>query len=303
MDDMIRLGLVDFDTSHVVEFTKRINHIDVDESQWVEGAKVVGGVPGQSKISPERIGPYAEAMRTYGVPLFDDPIDLIGKIDGVLIESVDGSVHLERARPFLERGIPTFVDKPFASSVADARAMADLAHRTHAPLFSSSSLRYAPELVAAKAELLSTVAILGADCHGPAPLDETGRNPGLFHYGIHAVEMLFTLLGRGCRQVTCSHSEMGEVVTGTWSNGAIGTVRGIRKGVAPYGFLAFGEKASQAVSVGTAFIYRELLKQIVMMMRSGTAPIDVQESVEIVAFMEAALKSRETMSQPVTIGT
>ena len=38
---MIRLGLVDFDTSHVVEFTKRLNHVDVAEDQWVEGAKIV----------------------------------------------------------------------------------------------------------------------------------------------------------------------------------------------------------------------------------------------------------------------
>jgi virulence factor len=49
---MIRLGIVDFDTSHAVEFTKRLNHVDIAEDQWVEGAKVVAGVPGTSKIAP-----------------------------------------------------------------------------------------------------------------------------------------------------------------------------------------------------------------------------------------------------------
>ena len=43
---MIRLGIVDFDTSHAVEFTKRLNHVAIAEDQWVEGAKVVAGVPG-----------------------------------------------------------------------------------------------------------------------------------------------------------------------------------------------------------------------------------------------------------------
>ena len=52
---MIRLGIVDFDTSHVVEFTKRLNHVDVDKEQWVEGAKIVVGCPGESLLSPERI--------------------------------------------------------------------------------------------------------------------------------------------------------------------------------------------------------------------------------------------------------
>lgn len=51
---MIKLGTVDFDTSHSVEFTKRLNHIDVPKEQWVEGAKVVVGWPGESAIASPR---------------------------------------------------------------------------------------------------------------------------------------------------------------------------------------------------------------------------------------------------------
>jgi virulence factor len=120
---MIRLGIVDFDTSHAVEFTKRLNHVDIAEDQWVEGAKVVAGVPGSSQIAPESIPKYTEAMKKYGVPLYNDPAELFGKIDAVLVESVDGSVHLARALPFLERGVPSYVDNPFACSLADARTL------------------------------------------------------------------------------------------------------------------------------------------------------------------------------------
>src|SRR3954468_14064768 len=98
---MIRLGLVDFDTSHAVEFTRRLNHVDIDEGQWVEGAKVVAGVPGQSQVAAGVIPENSETLRRYGVTLLDDPAELFGRIDAVLIESVDGSVHLERATPFL----------------------------------------------------------------------------------------------------------------------------------------------------------------------------------------------------------
>src|SRR4051812_45106572 len=113
---MIRLGVLDFDTSHAVEFTKRLNHIDSPADQWVDGAKVVIGCPGESKLSPERIAGYTEQMKKYEVPLVEKPTDLIGKVDGMLIEAVDGSVHWERAKPFLEAGIPCFIDKPFACS-------------------------------------------------------------------------------------------------------------------------------------------------------------------------------------------
>ena len=94
---MIRLGIVDFDTSHAVEFTKRLNHIDIAEDQWVNGAKVVAGVPGTSQISPEVIAGNTETLKKYGVTLYDKPEDLFGKVDAVLVESVDGSVHLARA--------------------------------------------------------------------------------------------------------------------------------------------------------------------------------------------------------------
>src|SRR5262249_36636987 len=144
---MIRLGILDFDTSHVVEFTKRLNHAGIKEDQWVEGAKVVIGCPGESKIMPERIPGYVGEMKKLGVPLVAKPADMIGKVDGMLIESQEGGPHWERARPFLEAGLPCFIDKPFTCSVADARKIVELAEKKKVAVFSSSSLRYAPELV------------------------------------------------------------------------------------------------------------------------------------------------------------
>src|SRR5204863_5925223 len=104
---------------------------------------------------------------------------MIGKVDGMLIESQEGGVHLERARPFLAAGVPCFIDKPFTCGVADARKIVELAAQKKVPLFSSSSLRYAPELVKFMADQHGK--ILGALAYGPSPLHE--RNPGLYHYG------------------------------------------------------------------------------------------------------------------------
>jgi hypothetical protein len=145
---MIRVGIVDFDTSHVVEFTRRLNHKGVAKDQWVEGARVVLACPGESKIMPERIPGYKKEMEKLGVPLVEKPGDLIGKVDGVLVESQEGGAHWPRAKPFLEAGLPCFLDKPFTCSLADAKKVAALSAKKKAPVFSSSSLRYAPELTA-----------------------------------------------------------------------------------------------------------------------------------------------------------
>ena len=294
---MIRLGIVDFDTSHAVEFTKRLNHVDIKEDQWVDGAKVVAGVPGTSQIAPESIPGYTATLRKYGVTILDDPADLFGKVDAVLVESVDGSVHRQRALPFIERGMPTYVDKPFACSLDDARAIVRAAEMKHVPLMSSSSLRYAPELVAAKDGKLGKV--VGVTTYGPAPTHP--RNPGLFHYGIHPTEMLYTLMGPGCRRLTCLSTEGAEVATGAWSDGRLASIRGIRAGSAAYGFTLFGSKGVAAQGVSTEFIYRELLRQIVKLFETRMPPIDLRETLEIVAFIEAAKKSADAGGMPVDV--
>lgn len=288
---MLKLGILDFDTSHAVEFTKRLNHVGIDKDQWVDGAKVVIGCPGESILSPKRIPGFTDEMKKMEVPLVEKPADMIGKVDVMMIEAVDGGVHWERAKPFLEAGIPCFVDKPFACSVADARKLVELSAKKKLPLFSSSSLRFAPELTGYLADAKHGK-VLGALSYGPAPLAEVeGRNPGLFHYGIHAMEVLYTLMGPGCESVTCTSDKGVDVATGHWKDGRVATVRGIRAGSAPYGAVVFAEKSTTNLSIGTKYIYRDLLTKVVETYTTGKPPIDISVTVEIVAFMEAAFKS------------
>jgi hypothetical protein len=288
---MIKLGILDFDTSHCVEFTRRLNHIGKDEEQFVDGAKVVIGCAGESKLSPERIGDYTKQMKDFGVQLVDKPADMIGKVDGMLIEAVDGTVHYERAKPFLEAGVPCFVDKPYTCATDDAKKIAELAAKKKVPVFSSSSLRYAPEVVDFVADA-KRGKLVGCVVYAPAALSPIPeRNAGLYHYGIHGVEMLYTLMGPGCKRVTCTTEKGVDVVTGTWNDGRAATLRGIRAGASDYGFIGFSEKSIQPVKVATKFIYRELLKKVVEMFKTGKAPLAIAETIEIVAFIEAANKS------------
>jgi virulence factor len=296
---VIRLGILDFDTSHVIEFTRRLNHKDIEEDQWVDGAQVVAGVPGKSQFAPQRVPGYIDQMKKIGVPLFDDPAELFGKVDAVLIEANDGTVHRERAMPFLEKGIPTFVDKPFACSLADARAMVDVAQRKHVPLMSCSSLRYAPEAIVAREGKGPAGTVVGAVAFGPGTLHP--RNPGLFNYGIHTVELLYTLMGPGCQRVTGFTSPKADLATGVWSDGRIATVRGLRSGRYEFGFTVFGSKAAIAQSAEFKYTYRDMLKQVVKMFETQQLPIDLRETLEIIAFIEAANRSAEAGGDPVDV--
>ena len=297
---MIRLGIVDF-TAHTVPFTQRFNHVGVSEDQWVEGARVVMGCPGVSPISPEKISGNAELLKSYGVSIVDNPTEMIGQVDGVLMESEDGSVHYEHAKPFLEAGVPLFIDKPFTSSLEHARAIAKLAEKNNVLVFSSSSLRYAVEIQEIQEKQDELGKVLGADAYSPGPLHP--RNPGLFHYGIHGLETLYTLMGPGCDSVWAVSTEGVDVITGAWQDGRVGTVRATRAGTHSYGFTVFCEKRVISSSINAGLIYRELLKRVVKMFETGKPPIDIRETLEIVAFIEAAIVSAKRNGKQIPLSS
>jgi len=67
------------------------------------------------------------------------------------------------------------------------------------------------------------------------------------------------------------------------------------------GFLGVGEKDVATQGVSTQFIYRELLKRIVSMFETRQLPIDPRETLEIVAFIEAAKKSGDSGGAPMSV--
>jgi len=288
---MIRIGIVGFDTSHVVEFTKRINHFDVNEEFWVEDARVIAGYPGEPTpaASQDLLDERIEILRGYGVEIVDQPESLMGLVDAVMVEYNEGAKHLEASRPFIEAGLPVFIDKPLACSIEDAKKIFELADLNNVPVFSASSLRYALEVQKLREAKSGAGSILGASAYSPGIIVEF--NPGLFFYVIHAIELLYALMGRGCQSLRCYSEDRWDVIVGRWADGRVGIVRGLRTDVKEYGFTAFCEKKIVSSRINTAWIYTELLKRIIEMFKTGRPPVDPMETLEIIAFTEKAMES------------
>lgn len=140
----IRLGIIGTDTSHVIAFIKILN--DPTSPDYVPGARIVAAYKGGSpdvESSYKRVDKFAEELRTkWKVEFISDIPALCRKVDGVLIESVDGRVHLEQVKPVIAAGKPVFIDKPLAASLEDAREIARLAKAAGVAWFSSSDLRF-----------------------------------------------------------------------------------------------------------------------------------------------------------------
>ena len=205
--------------------------------------EIVAGFPAGTDIpaSRDRVGNFTQQLREQGIEIVDSIPALLKIVDVVLLESVDGRIHLEQAIPVFKAGKPVFIDKPLAGSLADAVAIADLSKKYNVPCFSCSSIRYSPTIK----DLLDNEEvgeIAGAMTWGPCSIQES--IPDLFFYGIHGVEGLFTLMGPGCVSVQRTHTTDTDMVTGTWTGGRIGSYRGIRRNKADFGATAFGAKGS-----------------------------------------------------------
>lgn len=297
MDQELRVGIVSLDTSHVVAFTRILN--DAQDPFHLAGARVVGAYAGGSamfSLSRDRVqGFTAELQTQYGIRMYDQIAALANDVDALLLESVDGRQHLEQFRQ-LAVGKPVYVDKPLATTLAEARAIAGIAVQTHTPLMSTSSLRYAAGI----AGLLGPEEqVLSCEAFGPAPILED--YPGLFWYGIHSAEILFAYMGTGCKAVRCISHPDADLLIGEWTDGRLGLMRGTRLKANPFGCVVHtGSEARCGVAQSTPPYYFLLLEQVVRFFQTGVSPVDIQETLEIIAFLEAADNSKAAGGELVT---
>jgi hypothetical protein len=294
----IRIGIVGTDTSHVPAFTRAFN--DAKSPDHVPGARVVAAFKAGSpdvESSRTRVEGFAkEISEKYGVEIVPDMATLLSKVDAVLIESVDGRTHLPQARAVIAAGKPFFIDKPMASTLADAREIAKLAAAAKVPWFSSSSLRYSSFVP----DLKAGGDIAGAIAWSPGPYEEHHKLD-LSWYGIHGVEVLFTLMGRGCEEVTRVTTADTDDVTCRWRDGRIGSVRVVRPKTA-YGAVVFRKNGTVATSAPDAKVnYNSLVREIAKFFQTRQSPVPPEETLEIMEFMDAAQRSKESGGKPVRI--
>ncbi|MEN9636646.1 MAG: hypothetical protein RL077_5050 [Verrucomicrobiota bacterium] len=296
----LRAGMIGLDTSHVPSFVKLFN--DPKAAGDLAGITIVAAYPGGTDMpaSRTRVAKFTEGVRAAGVEIVDSIPQLLEKVDVVFLESVDGRIHWQEAAPVLKARKPLWIDKPAAGTLADAIAIYELAAKQQTPCFSSSSLRFTPGVVelAKKKELGK---IIGAISWGPC--DYEPGTPDLFFYGIHGVEPLFALMGTGCESVTRLQTKDVDVVSGVWPDGRTATYRGFRKAKGGFGLVAFGDQAFAEAPAGSLGGYRPLCVEIARFFKTKQAPVSAAETLEVLAFMEAADESKRQGGQPVTIAS
>ena len=298
MKSILKAGMVGLDTSHCRAFLELLHH--PANPHHVPGVQVIGVYPGGSEqfaFSRERVNEFAaEIDNRFQIPVYENIPDMVNDVDVLFLVRVDGRQHLEQFNQ-MAVGKPVYIDKPFATSTADAAAIIAQAAATGTPILSCSALRFAKGIIEL-AHLREE--ILACEAYGPAPI--LPDYPGYFWYGIHSVEILFLLMGAGCRSVRVIPSDTLDVISGTWQDGRSGVALGTRFEGYEFGCLVHTRDGARlGIARETPPYHACLLQEIVRFFQSGQPPVDARETYQIVAFLEAANQSRAENGAPVAV--
>ncbi len=213
------------------------------------------------------------------------PEDMIGQVDAVIIATDKGHEHVNRCRPFVEAGLPVFVDKPLVDNEADLKTFSDWV-AGGAPILSSSCMRYAKEFAPYRDSTHDLGELRLATITTPKSWER---------YGIHALEGIFPILGPGfvsarntgsCDRniVHLKHRRRVDVVVAATTDmyGGFGLLQ--LCGTAGHAQTAFSD---------TFFAFKSQLEAFIRYLRTGVRPFPFEETAELMRLVIAGIRGRE----------
>jgi predicted dehydrogenase len=223
----------------------------------------------------------------------DKPEDMIGHIDAVIIGTDIGSQHVERARPFVEAGLPIFIDKPLCDNLKDLETFRKWIKVDKHPILSSSAMRYQKELLPYR---ISTHE-LGKLRLITAPMAKKWET-----YGIHALEAIYPLVGPGFVSTQNTGTKDRNIVHMTHKDG-IDIVIGCINGMAYGGPVCLnGTLGSVTVKGGdTFYAFKSQLQAFIDYLRSGKPPFPFEETEELMKLVIGGIESRNNNNKKILI--
>ncbi len=190
---LIRIGIIGAENSHTIGFGKMFNmdkkfpgvevtHLWGETDEFARKSSMEGKIPNIVK----------------------DPKEMLGMIDALIVDHRHPKYHLQAAEPFIQVGIPTFIDKPFCYKVEEGKRFLELASKHNTPVTSFSSVGYSDATFDIKKQIADIPDINHVICHGPVDLDSPYG--GIFFYGIHLIQPLMFIFGEEITKVKVTRS-------------------------------------------------------------------------------------------------
>jgi predicted dehydrogenase len=277
-DKPIRIGIIGAENSHTVGFGKLFNidkkfpgvevlYVWGETEEFAMNAMVNGGIPGMVK----------------------DPLEMMGKIDALIVDHRHAKYHLEAATPFVKAGIPTFIDKPFCYRVSEGKEFLAMAESLGTPVTSFSSIAQSDATFDIKKQVESMDKINHVVRYGPADLNS--EYGGIFYYGVHSVQPLMFIFGDDVVKARITKNGNNASASLAYENGMLATL--IFKSL-HYGWETFVETKEGIIELKSRVEESDPPKcytDMVEMFRTGKEPRSHESILKCVAILEALEKS------------
>jgi hypothetical protein len=215
----------------------------------------------------------------------ENPTDVLGEVDAVVVATDAGHEHVERARPFVEAGLPVFVDKPLVDNEEDLcvfeRWVAD-----GRPIMSSSCMRTCKEFAPYRMSTRDLGELRFVSVTTPKTWER---------YGIHALEAIYPIMGPGFVSARNTGTAERNVVHLKHRSGADAVVVASSDMYGAFGCLELCGTAghAQAVFADTFFAFKSQLEAFVDYLRTGEEPFPFAETAELMRLVIAGILSRD----------
>lgn len=303
-DKPIRIGILGMTegNAHPFSWSAMINGYDKDEMyKWThelyptipeylnKQPESTFGMPGVSVTHVCFTGYEDRAMaencaRAAHIPnVVDRPEEMLGKVDAIICATDVGSEHVERCRPFIEAGLPIFIDKPLCDNEADLKTIVKW-YDEGAHIRSSSSLRY----MKSYEPYYKNHYELGKIRYIVSPMAKYWET-----YGMHAIEAMYPLLGEGFEWAANVGTHDHAMVQLHHKNGCDVSIP-MGYGFASNGLTVMAQYGCRVLSDGDSFYaFKKQLDMFVDYLRTGKEEYPFSDTVEMAKLLIAGIRSRE----------
>ena len=275
---MKTIGFIDYYVSewHANNYPAWIREASSELSEEIR----VGYVWAELDVSPVDGVTTDQWCERFGVERCSSIKELCERSDYIcILAPTNPERHFDYAAEAFKCGKRTYVDKTFAPDLATAKAIFNLGEKYNTPFFSTSALRYAPELCAAA---------------GARKLKTTGGGSNLEEYIIHQAEMLVRVLGPSPKKVRAEEIDGGTCrIFVEFADGKEGEITycPTLPFTVSYGC---GDSMSEEIKI-TSEYFKSLIRDILVFYTTGKRSFDSKETLAVAALREAVIKAKNNV--------
>ena len=279
VEKSIRIGIIGAENSHTVGYGKMFNtdkkfpgvevlYVWGETEEFARNAMVKGNIPNMVK----------------------DPLEMLGKIDALIVDHRHAKYHLEAATPFIKAGIPTFIDKPFCYRVSEGKEFLALARKTGTPVSSYSTVAYTNATLDWKKQVAKMGKINQVVRCGTVDIES--EYGGIFFYGVHLLQPVMNIFGEDIERVRVTRNGKNGSAGLVFKSGLYATL--IFKNVYSPNWETFVETENGLVELKSRISESDpeiCYVDMVEMFRTGKEPRSHESILSDVAVLEALEKS------------